>query len=246
MATRTPPSGPPAPSPPAGGRAPRRAPAVRVGPPPRERRPVLLVGAVLLIVVSAAIITSLFLQVGNRTEVLAVARTVAIGRPIAVEDLKRVRIATDPGLHTIPVSAADQVVGKPAATTLLPGTLLTPEQLGASQLPAAGQAIVGLDLKGAQMPVPADQLQPGAKVRIIATPASAGMPGPRLDAQGGVLVDQAQVFSVQAVETSDTIHVAVVVSDREAGRVLRAAASGQAGLVVLPASATAPEGAASP
>jgi hypothetical protein len=246
MATRTPTSGPPAPSPPAGGRAPRHAPAVRVGPPPRERRPALLVGAVLLIVVSAAIITSLFLQVGNRTEVLAVARTVPIGRPIAVEDLKRVRIATDPGLHTIPVSAADRVIGKPAATTLLPGTLLTPEQLGASQLPAAGQAIVGLDLKGAQMPVPADQLQPGARVRIIATPAPAGTPGPRLDAQGGVLVDEAQVFSVQAVETSDTIHVAVVVADREAGRVLRAAASGQAGLVVLPASATSSEGAASP
>jgi hypothetical protein len=143
------------------------------------------------------------------------------------------------------VSAADQVIGKPAATTLLPGTLLTPEQLGASQLPAAGQAIVGLDLKGAQMPVPADQLQPGAKVRIITTPPPAGTPGPR-DAQGGVLVDQAQVFSVQAVETSDTIHVAVVVTDREAGRVLRAAASGQAGLVVLPASATSAEGAASP
>jgi hypothetical protein len=144
------------------------------------------------------------------------------------------------------VSAADQVIGRTAATTLLPGTLLTPEQLGASQLPAAGQAIVGLDLKGAQMPVPADQLQPGAKVRIIATPAPAGTPGPRLDAQGGVLVDQAQVFSVQAVETSDTIHVAVLVADREAGRVLRAAASGQAGLVVLPASATSSDGAASP
>jgi hypothetical protein len=219
---------------------------VRVGPPPRERRPALLVGAVLLIVVSAAIITSLFLQVGNRIEVLAVARTVPIGRPIAVEDLKRVRIATDPGLQTIPVSAADQVIGKPAATTLLPGTLLAPEQLRASQLPGAGQAIVGLDLKGAQMPVPADQLQPGAKVRIIATLAPAGTPSARLDTQGGVLVDQAQVFSVQAVETSDTIHVAVVVAEREASRVLRAAASGQAGLVVLPASAASSEGAASP
>ena len=45
---------------------------------------------------------------------------------------------------------------------------------------------------------------------------------------------------------SDTIHVAVLVTDREAGRVLRAAASGQAGLVVLPASATSSDGAASP
>jgi hypothetical protein len=218
---------------------------VRVGPPPRERRPALLVGAVLLIVVSAAIITSLFLQVGNRTEVLAVGRTVPIGRPIAVEDLKRVRIATDPGLHTIPVSATDQVIGKPAATTLLAGTLLTPEQIGASQLPGAGQAIVGLDLKGAQMPVPADQLQPGAKVRIIATPAPAGTPSAQPTAQSAVLVDQAQVFSVQAVGTSDTIHVAVVVAERDASKLLRAAASGQAGLVVLPASSIS-DGAASP
>jgi hypothetical protein len=96
------------------------------------------------------------------------------------------------------------------------------------------------------MPVPADQLQPGAKVRIFATPTPAGTSGPRLDAQGGVLVDQAQVFSVQALETGDTIHVAVMVTEREAGRVLRAAASGQAGLVVLPASPTSSEGAASP
>jgi hypothetical protein len=201
---------------------------------------------VLLIVVSGAIITSLFLQVGNRTEVLAVARTVPIGRPIAVEDLKRVRIATDPGLHTIPVSAADQVIGKMAATTLLPGTLLAPEQLGASQVPGAGQAIVGLDLKGAQMPVPFDQLQPGATVRIIATPPPAGTPSARLETQGGALVDQAQVFSVQAVETSDTIHVAVVVAEREAGRLLRAAATGQAGLVVVPPTTSSTEAPGSP
>jgi hypothetical protein len=244
MATRTTPPGPQAPPPAAGGRAPQRAPTVRVGPPPRERRPALLAGAVLLIVVSAAILTTLFLQVGNRTEVLAVARTVPIGRPITVQDLKRVRIATDPGLHTIPVSAADQVIGKTAATTLLPGTLLTPEQLGSSQLPAAGQAIVGLDLKGAQMPLPADQLQPGTRVRIIATSASNGAPTARSAIQGGVLVDQAQVFSVQAMETSDTIHVAVVVAQRDAGELLRAAAIGQAGLVVLPASG--PGGLSSP
>jgi len=196
----------------------RPAPQLRVGPPPRERRPALAVAAVVLILVSAAIGATLVVRAGDRSEVLAVARTVPVGQQLTAGDLKRVRISTDPGLHAIPVSAAPEVVGKVAATTLLPGTLLTPEQLGASQLPGPGQAVVGLDLKGAQMPVPADQLQPGANVRIIATPAPAGTPGPRLDAQGGVLVDQAQVFSVQAVETSDTIHVADRVALGEAKR----------------------------
>jgi SAF domain len=224
---------------------PRPAPQLRVGPPPRERRPALAVAAVVLILVSAAIAATVVVRAGDRSEVLAVARTVPVGQQLTASDLKRVRISTDPGLHAIPVSAAPQVVGKVAATTLLPGTLLTPEQLGASQLPGPGQAIVGLDLKGAQMPVPAERLQPGAKVRVVATPspsgapaaegASLGTPGP-----GRVLVDQAEVFSVQAVAARDAVHVAVVVAQPDVARVLRAAAVGQVGLAVLPAGTAGP------
>ena len=49
-----------------------------------------------------------------------------------------------------------------------------------------------------RVPVPADQLQPGAEVRIIATPAPAGTPGPRLDGQGGVLVDDVKIDDPRA------------------------------------------------
>jgi SAF domain len=223
-----------------GQQPPRPAPQLRVGPPPRQRRPALAVAAVVLILVSAAIGATLVVRAGDRSEVLAVARTVPVGQQIAVGDLKRVRISTDPGLHAIPVSAAPQVVGKVAATTLLPGTLLTPEQLGASQLPGPGQAIVGLDLKGAQMPVPAERLQPGAKVRIVATPSPSGAPaaeGASLGSPGRVLVE---VFSVQAVASRDAVHVAVVVAQPDVARVLRAAAVGQVGLAVLPAAPAAP------
>ena len=221
----------------------RPAPELRVGPPPRERRPALAVAAVVLILVSAAIGATLVVRAGDRSEVLAVARTVPVGQQLTASDLKRVRISTDPGLHAIPVSAAPQVVGKTAATTLLPGTLLTPEQLGASQLPGPGQAIVGLDLKGAQMPVPAERLQPGAKVRIVATPSPSGAPaaeGASLGSPGRVLVDQAEVFSVQAVAARDAVHVAVVVAQPDVARVLRAAAVGQVGLAVLPAGTAGP------
>ena len=222
---------------------PPRAPQLRVGPPPRQRRPALAVAAVVLILVSAAIGATLVVRAGDRSEVLAVARTVPVGQQLTASDLKRVRISIDPGLHTIPASAAPQVVGQVAATTLLPGTLLTPEQLGASQLPGPGQAIVGLDLKGAQMPVPAERLQPGATVRLVATPSPSGAPaaeGASLGSPGRVLVDQAEVFSVQAVASSDAVHVAVLVAQPDVARVLRAAAVGQVGLAVLPAAPPAP------
>jgi len=225
-------SGPPGQRPPQ-----RAAPELRVGPPARERRPALAVAAVMLILVSAAVVATLLVRAGDRTEVLAVARTVPVGRQVTVSDLKRARISSDPGLHTIPVSAAADVVGKVAATTLVPGTLLTPEQLGPSELPGRGQAIVGLDLKGAQMPVPAERLQPGTSVQIVATPSPEGASaaegaGPGED---GVLIGRAAVFSVAADEASGTVHVAVVVAQPEVAKVLRAAALGRVALAVLPA-----------
>ena len=223
---------------------PQRAPAMRVAPPPRQRRPALAAAAVLLIVVCAAVSTALYLRVGDRTDVLAVARTVPAGQQIAVTDLKRVRISSDPGLHAIPVAAAPQVVDKIAATTLLPGTLLTPEQLGPSQAPGPGQAIVGLDLKGAQMPVSPERLQAGAKVQIVSTPGATGTPAngdTGASVPAGALVDQAEVFSVQPVESSDTVHVAVVVAQPDVAKVLAAAAAGQVGLAVLPATTASPQ-----
>lgn len=227
-------AGPPAP--PSAGQP---APALRVAPPARERRPTLAVAGALFVVVCGAVLTALYVHAGGRSEVLAVARTVPIGHQIAAGDLQRVRISTDPALHAIPAAAAADVVGRIAGTTLLPGTLLTPEQLGTSQVPQPNQAIVGLDLKGAQMPVPADQLPPGATVRIITTPSPNSTTAAATSAGGsGLLVDQAVVYSVQPSETGDTVHVAVVVGQADLAKVLNAATLGQVGLAVIPATAS--------
>ena len=55
--------------------------------------------------------------------------SVEIGATIDRADLSTVRITVDPALKPIRTSAADQVVGKFAAVTLVPGTLLTEAQL---------------------------------------------------------------------------------------------------------------------
>jgi SAF domain len=247
MATTTRPLSPSPPS--ADPRSPRpeQGPNLRVGPPPRQRKPALIVVGVLMVLVFAALNAALYLRADQRSEVIAVVRPVPAGRTIVVEDLKRVRITPDPNLRTIPVSAAAAVVGQVAAANLVPGTLLTYDQIGSSRIPGEGQAIAGLDLKGAQMPLPADQLQPGTQVRLVTTPGAGSSPSTGADDRAGeILVQQAEVFSVTVSDTTDSIHVAVVVRQAMLPAVLRAAAAGQVGIAVLPAGSSAPPESATP
>ncbi len=107
-------------------------------------------------------------------------------------------------------------------------------------MPAAGAAIVGLDLKGAQLPLPAGMLLAGAQVRLVLTPGD-GAPAPADQTAeqplGGdaaaVLVDRATLYSVDTTPDVDSVHVAVLVRDEDATTVLRAGAAGRVGLVLL-------------
>ena len=210
----------------------------RITPPTRQTRPMLGVVAVLLILVCGATGALVYLRAGSRTEVVAVARTIPIGHRIGQEDLRRARVSADTALAMIPASQANQVVGKVATTTLLPGMLLTPQAVAPTVTPSAGQAIVGLDLSGAQLPLPADQLSPGAQVQLVRTPpreASEPVPGPDEQDSATILVDHASVYGVAPAPSSDSVHVAVVVERALAPAVLRLAAAGQIGVAVVPA-----------
>ncbi|MFK3982839.1 SAF domain-containing protein [Micromonospora sp. NPDC050397] len=134
----------------------------------RRIRPGLLGLAVLLVALgglgSAFAITS----VRSTGSYLAVARPVAVGAILTADDLARVEVAGGQGLTPVAASRMNEVVGKRAAVTLTPGTLLTPGQFTDQPLLAPGQQQVAINLRvGA---VPAKKLRPGDKLLLIALP----------------------------------------------------------------------------
>ncbi len=180
----------------------------------------------------------LHLRAGSRTEVIVVARTIPVGHRITQADLRGTRISTDTAVETIPAAQADQAIGKVATTTLLPGMLVTRQALATTATPAAGEAIVGLDLTGAQLPLPADQLSAGAVVQLVRTPpreTSQPVVGPDEQDSAAIVVDHAEVFSVEPAASGDSVHVSVVVDRAQVPAVLRLAAAGQVAVAVVPA-----------
>jgi hypothetical protein len=207
--------------------------SLRVTPTRRRRRPAFILLGVLLVLAGAAVTGQLFLQVGGRTAVLAVARPVPAGHTIAEQDLVEVRISVDPALHAVPAADRNQVVGKVATVALLPQSLLPREAVAATAVPAADQAIVGVALKPGQMP---DELKAGDQVMLVLTPPTGGGAANPIQRTSNVLVSQAQVFSVRATDTGDATVVSVVVSRQDAAAVARAQATGQVSLVLVAAS----------
>jgi hypothetical protein len=212
------------------GRGPR---PLRVAPARRQRRPAIVLVGLLLILVGAAVTAQLFLQVGGRTAVLAVARPVTAGHPITGQDLTEVRISVDPALRAVPASERSRVVGQVATVDLLPRSLLTREALATASVPGAGQAIVGVALKAGQMP---SALKAGDHVMLVLTPpagsgGTAAPPGPA----GRVLVEDAEVFDLRQAETDQATVASVVVARGEAADVARAQATGQVSLVLVAA-----------
>ena len=77
-------------------------------------------------------------RLGDRVQVLAVARSVAAGQTLTAADLKQVSAAQDPGVQLIPAAQATEVVGRTAVVPLLPGTLLTLSLVGEAAFPPPG------------------------------------------------------------------------------------------------------------
>jgi hypothetical protein len=103
---------------------------------------------------------------------LAVSRQVPIGTPITKADLAIVYLNGSAGLSPVPADQASRVVGKQAAVTLVPGTLLTSTQLADKVFPGPGQQLVSISLKATVLP--AHPLHPGDSVQLVQTPDPRG------------------------------------------------------------------------
>ena len=140
-----------------------RAPALPL--PRRRRRPALLALALAMVVVGALGAAYLATSLGQTSPVIALAREVPWGQVITAADLVEARVTADPALAPIPYDERDQVIGMVAATTLVPGSLLTRDAVTEQLLPPAGQHLVGVGVSAVQ--VPASPLRPGDEVLLV-------------------------------------------------------------------------------
>jgi hypothetical protein len=130
--------------------------------------PRLLAGLVLVLGCAAA---GMWWMAGldNRIAVLALTRSVTVGQTLTAGDLRVVDISAADGVTLVPADHASTVLGRPMATILGPGALLTPASVGVAAIPAAGQALTAIAVKAGQFPL---ELSPGAPVSVIVTAAS--------------------------------------------------------------------------
>lgn len=137
----------------------------------RQRRWSLALVALLVTLGSALAFVVLWMNAGGREPVLALRNDVVAGQVITDDDLIVVRVAADGGVPLVSSSARDQVVGRPAATTILAGTLLVPEAVGDAEGLTAGKAVIAIPVPTAE--VPADDLRPGSQVVLYRTSSAA-------------------------------------------------------------------------
>jgi hypothetical protein len=213
-------------------RAPDRHPvAVRT----RHRSLPLAVTGALLVAGCALAFALAWLRAGDRTPVLALARTVAAGQVITSADLTVAHVSVQGPVTLIPAGQEAAVTGRAAAVGLSAGSLLTAAGLGAPP-PPAGQALLGVAVKAGQFP---PGLAAGATVDVLATPAevaSGSQPGGGNAGQVALPVGRAVVDAVTAQPgTPGALVVELQVYQDAVPQVVAAASTGQIDLAAVPA-----------
>lgn len=202
----------------------------------RRRLPFVALGGLLVIVCVLAYAYGA-VRLGDRIQVLAVARSVAAGHALTEADLKQVSAARDSGVRLIPADQATQVVGRTTVVPLVAGTLLTPELLGDAAFPPSGKVTASVALKPGQYP---QGLAPGARVLVYVSANAQGgaQPAPAASSAGNASTPArlpAVVLDVDLAGDGQGATVVTLLLDASDGPRLAAA---PAGGVVLMQSAT--------
>jgi SAF domain len=134
------------------------------------RRRSLMQGALAVLLIVAGALTAGYVaqRIGTTHNYLAVARPVGAGQEITSADLLVVRINSALGLRPVPSDRADEIVGKHAVMALVPGSLITLDQVTDNPVPKPGFQIIGLRLKEGMLPQ--ERLDVGASVVLVVIP----------------------------------------------------------------------------
>lgn len=227
LLSRTKPAAPPASPNGAAPGTPRKIVTPAGSPTRRRRRPALIALAVALTAVGALAALWLVSTVGDRVPVLAVAQPVALGERIEAADLIAAQVSTDPALQPLPVSALDTVVGQRAAVALLPGTLLTADQITTRVIPGPGEQLVPITLPGSRLP--AEPLVAGDTVLVVPTPQINGDP-PETEPD----TIEATVVSVGGTDRNGLVTIDLLVDPSDGTMLAAQAATTRVALVLQP------------
>ncbi|WP_312709401.1 SAF domain-containing protein [Aciditerrimonas ferrireducens] len=148
-----------------------RAEPLRLVPAGGRRRPLLAALAALVVIGSTVAVVAAFLRAQGTERVVVVRQTVAVGQVLEARDLAAVGVRVPRSLPTVPARAVGEVLGRRAAVTLVPGTVLSPADLGPVAGLPAGRSLVGVALTAAE--APANGVVRGEKVAVV----MAGVPG---------------------------------------------------------------------
>jgi hypothetical protein len=190
-----------------------------------------LVLSVLVVLLGGLVAFSAGQMLTAHTEVLAVARDVAVGSTISADDLTVASVPSDPHLSPIPATEQSGIVGMVAQVPLVRGGLLTRAQVGADSGLAAGELLVALPLKEGQFP--ARGLTAGQRVLIVPTPGATGA-----GAAVGATPPSTEATVAEVGTTNPTTQVTVVdvrLGEDDGPAVAQLASTGNLALILLPA-----------
>lgn len=169
----------------------------------------------------------------ERAAVVGVAHDVPWGQVVTSADLVQVEVVEDPALRPVPWSDVSSLVGQHAAADLQAGSLVTVRSVTSAQVPGPGEALVGVSVKQAQMPV--TTLHPGDSVLLVPTGdtlTGQQSTGTRSGAGGGSIAGS--VFTVGSTDASGVRTVDVVLAGDQAVPVASASAAGKVAIVLVP------------
>nr|WP_221472710.1 SAF domain-containing protein [Amycolatopsis umgeniensis] len=187
-----------------------------------------LVAGVLLVVLCVGSAVWWTTSTQDRVPVLALAKPVPLGHVLTPSDLRSIDVSAAPGVALVPADRAANVLGRPMATSLGAGTLLTPDAVGAAVLPAVGRAVVAVVVKPGQAP---PELAAGASVTVVVTAATAA--GSSATGQAPGTSWRATVVGVAPVSTDQTSVVSLDLDNSVASQLAQVPA-GQLALVMQP------------
>ena len=198
-----------------------------------QRRPWQIGLGVALVLVCAAVAGALFQSSAKRESVVVAAKNLPTGTILSPGDLTTAQIPASGHITAMSAIGSSALVGQQLDTPVYAGQVMVKQMLsGAPQL-APGEQVVGMLLKGDQ--IPSVPLVAGDTVQVVAVP----QPGQGSTVGGTIgspLVASAAVFAVGAAPINQTQYQASVsleVPGADAATVTAYAAADQIGLSLV-------------